>query len=88
MKAPEYAVVIEKQGKSFGAYVPDLPGCAVVGRSRREVRTGIRKAIGMYLDDMLQDGETIPLPTTQVVWVPPPRQRPGPKAGRRVQVSR
>jgi predicted RNase H-like HicB family nuclease len=33
----EYLVVIEKGPKSYGAYVPDLPGCVAVGESRREV---------------------------------------------------
>jgi predicted RNase H-like HicB family nuclease len=73
MKAAEYAVIIEQQGKSFGAYVPDLPGCAVVGKSRRAVRASIRKAIGMYLADMVSDGEPVPPPKAQVVWVPQPR---------------
>ena len=30
----KYLVVIEEGESSFGAYVPDLPGCAVVGESR------------------------------------------------------
>jgi predicted RNase H-like HicB family nuclease len=75
MKSTDFAVVIEKQGKSYGAYVPDLPGCAVVGRSRREVRAGIRKAIGMYLEDMVNDGEPLPRPTARVEWMPPPKLR-------------
>jgi len=33
----KYAVVIEKGSESFGAYAPDLPGCAVAGESRKEV---------------------------------------------------
>jgi predicted RNase H-like HicB family nuclease len=72
MKTPEYAVVIEKAGESFGANVPDLPGCAVVGRSRREVRAGIRKAIAMYVADMIDDGEPVPPPTASVMWVARP----------------
>ena len=35
----KYAVVIEKGSESFGAYAPDLPGCAVVGKSQEEVFT-------------------------------------------------
>ncbi len=33
----KYAVVIEQGGTSFGAWVPDLPGCIAVGESRKEV---------------------------------------------------
>ena len=32
-----YLVVFEKGPTSFGAYVPDLPGCIAVGDSRDEV---------------------------------------------------
>jgi predicted RNase H-like HicB family nuclease len=71
----DFAVVIERQGKSFGAYVPDLPGCAVVGRSRREVQSGIRKAIAMYVDDMIQDGEPVPKPSASVMWVARPARK-------------
>jgi hypothetical protein len=31
----DYVVILEK-GKSFGAYVPDLPGCVAVGKTKRE----------------------------------------------------
>jgi len=30
-----YAIVIEQGPGSYGAYVPDLPGCAAVGVSKR-----------------------------------------------------
>ena len=31
MSAVGYAVIIEKGPTSYGAYVPDLPGCVAVG---------------------------------------------------------
>ena len=37
-----YAVVIEKGETSYGAYVPDLPGCVAVAESLEEVRHLIR----------------------------------------------
>ena len=33
----KYAVVIEKGENSYGAHVPDLPGCVAVGETREEV---------------------------------------------------
>jgi predicted RNase H-like HicB family nuclease len=33
----KYVVIVEKGETSFGAYVPDLPGCAAVGDSEEEV---------------------------------------------------
>jgi len=31
-----YAVVIEKVGDNYSAYVPDLPGCVATGATREE----------------------------------------------------
>jgi predicted RNase H-like HicB family nuclease len=33
-----YMVVIDRGETSWGAHVPDLPGCVAVGESREEVR--------------------------------------------------
>ena len=37
-----YMVVIEQGQASFGAYVPDLPGCIATGESAKEVMRGYR----------------------------------------------
>ena len=42
-----YAVVIEKGETSYGAYVPDLPGCVAVAESLEEVRNLIKEAIAL-----------------------------------------
>jgi HicB_like antitoxin of bacterial toxin-antitoxin system len=44
MKAMRYTVLIEKGPTSYGAYVPDLPGCVVVAETRDEVERLIREA--------------------------------------------
>ena len=41
----KYLVIIEKGPNSWGAYVPDLPGCVAAGESRDEVVRLIREAI-------------------------------------------
>ena len=46
-----YAIVIEKGEKSFGAYVPDLPGCVAIGKSEEEVRRLIAEAIAVWPGD-------------------------------------
>ena len=56
----EYLVVIEKGPKSYGAYVPDLPGCVAVGESRREVLKLIREAVSLHIEAMRDAGEVIP----------------------------
>ena len=44
-----YAVVIEKTDTGYSAWVPDLPGCVSVGRTREEMNRNIREAIELYL---------------------------------------
>jgi predicted RNase H-like HicB family nuclease len=61
-----YAVIYEKSATGYGAYVPDLPGCAAVGQSLEETRALIREAIELHLVAMREDGEPIPEPTTVV----------------------
>ena len=58
----QYLVVIEQGPSSFGAYVPDLPGCVAVGESRTEVTQLIHEAIQFHLEGMKEDGLPIPQP--------------------------
>lgn len=64
-----YAVVIEKTETSFGAYVPDLPGCVAVGETREEVVKLIQEAIELHIDSLKQDGQPIPLPSSSVEFI-------------------
>lgn len=60
----DYVVIIERGESSFGAYVPDLPGCVAVGETLDEVRQLIREAIEFHVDGMREHGEAIPAPTS------------------------
>jgi predicted RNase H-like HicB family nuclease len=62
----KYAVIYEKSATGFGAYAPDLPGCAAVGGTLDETKALIEGCIEMHLAGMREDGEPIPEPTTQV----------------------
>jgi predicted RNase H-like HicB family nuclease len=66
----QYAVVIEHEGSSYSAYVPDLPGCVAVAESEAEVRQLIREAMEMHIRGMREDGDLVPEPTTLVEYVP------------------
>ena len=65
----KYAVVIEQGETSFGAYVPDLPGCVAVGESEEEVRELIVEAIAFHLEGLREEGEEIPAPHSRVDYV-------------------
>ena len=65
----KYAVVIEKGESSYGAYVPDLPGCVAAGDSREEVLQLIHGAIEFHIQTLKQDGEAIPEPASSIELV-------------------
>jgi predicted RNase H-like HicB family nuclease len=64
-----YAIVIEKGPNSYGAYVPDLPGCVAVGDSPEEVRKLISEAVPLHLDGLREDGLPIPEPATECEYL-------------------
>lgn len=64
-----YAVVIEAGPRSYGAYVPDLPGCVAVAETFEEVMALISEAIPFHLGGMRADGDPIPAPRTRVAMV-------------------
>lgn len=55
-----YLVVIEHGVESFGAYVPDLPGCVAVGETREQVTRLIHEALELHIEALKADG--LPLP--------------------------
>jgi predicted RNase H-like HicB family nuclease len=67
----QYLVVIERGPSSYGAFVPDLPGCVAVGASREEVETLIHEAIEFHIEGLRADGQPVPQPasTSQLVSV-------------------
>lgn len=65
----QYLVVIEKGESSYGAYVPDLPGCVATAESEPEVRELIREAIEFHIEGLREHGETIPLPSSSSTLV-------------------
>lgn len=70
----KYTVLIERGPTSYGAYVPDLPGCVAVADSEDEVRALIREAIALHLDGLREDGEPLPPPVTSAESVDVPSE--------------
>ncbi len=64
-----YAVIVEEGEISFGAYVPDLPGCVAVAETRDEVLRLIEEAIEFHVDGLRQDGQPIPEPSSSIEYV-------------------
>lgn len=67
----QYVVILEEGPESWGAYVPDLPGCVAVGETREEALKLIGEAIEFHLDGMKEEGDPIPQPHshTEIIQV-------------------
>lgn len=52
----QYAVVIEKRGSSFRAYVPEKPECTATGSSLAEAEQSLRALVRL----LTQSGEHVP----------------------------
>ncbi len=65
----KYTVIIEKGPTSFGAYIPDLPGCVAAGETREEVVSLITWAVVDHVELMAEHGEAIPEPASTAIEV-------------------
>lgn len=64
-----YVVIVEEGETSFGAHVPDLPGCVAVADTKVEVLKLIQEAIQFHIDGLREDGEPVPEPSSSVEYV-------------------
>ena len=64
-----YAIVIEKGPTSYGAYVPDLPGCVAAAETKDEALQLIREAIELHIEEMREEGLPIPEPSSSAEYV-------------------
>jgi predicted RNase H-like HicB family nuclease len=62
----EYVVILERGEKSYGAYVPDLPGCVAVGETRKEAAQLIRRAIALHVAGLKRNGLPVPEPSSTI----------------------
>src|ERR1039457_1064758 len=61
----EYIAYLHKDRKSdFGVSFPDFPGCVTAGKTLDEARRMAVAALGLHNRGMVEDGETVPDPTT------------------------
>ena len=71
----KYTVIVERGPTSYGAYIPDLPGCVAAGETRGEVISLITEAVVDHVELMAEHGEPIPEPTSTAIKVEV--ERPG-----------
>jgi len=69
MNTVRYAVIIEQGETSFGASVPDLPGCIAAAETLEEVEQLIREAIEFHIEGLRKEGMPIPAPATRAEYI-------------------
>jgi predicted RNase H-like HicB family nuclease len=58
----KYTVVLQRESDGgYVAVVPALPGCVSQGDTRTEVLRSIEEAIELYLEDVREAGEPLPV---------------------------
>jgi predicted RNase H-like HicB family nuclease len=65
----KYLVVIEPTDTGFSSYSPDLPGCISTGVTREEIEQNMQEAIELHLEELREDGYSVPEPSTSSSYV-------------------
>jgi predicted RNase H-like HicB family nuclease len=58
----EYLVIYEQEEGDWNAYVPDLPVCVAVGKTKTEVEKRINESIPMHIELLREYGQAVPEP--------------------------
>jgi predicted RNase H-like HicB family nuclease len=61
-----YAIVVERAGRNYAAYVPDLPGCVATGKTVKATERLLREAIEVHVAALREDGLAVPEPSCVV----------------------
>lgn len=61
----KYLVVVEKGPRSWGAHVPDLPGCIAAAKTRGQVVKLIKEAIEFHIEGLRAAGMSVPRPHSE-----------------------
>jgi predicted RNase H-like HicB family nuclease len=64
-----FLVVIEKAGKNYSAYSPDLLGCIATGRTWQETEQRMHEAIELHVRGLIEDGLSVPKPHASASFV-------------------
>jgi predicted RNase H-like HicB family nuclease len=63
----KYPIVVVKERKEYWAYIPDLPGIYGRGKSSKQAKDDIKKALALYIQDCVADGDKVPVSSAKVV---------------------
>ena len=62
-----YRVIVERDEDGvYVARVPDLPGCATEGKTKKELMKNVKEAMQAYLEALKKHGDPVPVETMQI----------------------
>ena len=65
-----YTMIIEpaedENGRYYGVYFPDLPGCGTTGRTLEELNKNAREAIEVHIAALISTGQPVPPPSISI----------------------
>ena len=63
----KFRVIVERDEDGiYVGKVPDLPGCASEGRTKKELRKNVKEAIKAYMESLKKHGDPIPVEMVQI----------------------
>ena len=74
----QYIGLIHKERESdYGVSFPDVPGCVTAGRDLDEARAMAEEALTLHIEGLLEDGGTIPAPSSLEAIMADPENQGG-----------
>ena len=65
----KYPIVVVREKKEYWAYIPDIPGIYGRGKNAKKAKEDIHRALSLYIEDCLADGDQVPTSSAKVVDV-------------------
>jgi len=63
----KFRVIIERDEDGiYVGKVPDLPGCATEGKTKKELKKNIKEAIQAYMESLKKHGDPVPIEMVQI----------------------
>lgn len=73
-----YIALIHKDDDSdYGVSFPDFPGCISAGSTLDEARAGAEEALALHVEGLIEDGESLPEPSSLQAVMADPENRDG-----------
>ncbi len=67
MRLIQFRVLIERDEDGiYVGKVPDLPGCATEGKTKKELMKNMKEAIQAYMESLKRHGDPIPVESVQI----------------------